>query len=121
VGTAPRGARSDCVLTKPGLCWGGELDMIPVLEVGTGVGSCRRATRPCRSSSGLLPVFWRLNGFNPRGSIGEDGSKAGKSDVVAGLLTPAVLEIPIGLFECRDIFLFGLGGGSSGSGRVPTS
>lgn len=74
-GTADRGARSGAEAR------GGELERIPVLDVGTGVGYLRWA-RPEQAF-----VFWRLTG---RGSPGEDesGSKGG-SRVGAGRLDPA--------------------------------
>jgi hypothetical protein len=57
--------------------------MMPVLEVGTGVGSC---LRPFSLSLPWLPVFCRLSG---RGRPGEDeGSKAGSREG-ARLFTPA--------------------------------
>lgn len=76
-GTAERGARSEVVRARPGL-GGGELDRMPVADVGTGVGYLRYAR----------PVFWRFDG---RGSPGDDdrGSKAGSSDG-AGRFVPAV-------------------------------
>ena len=95
-GTAHRGARSDVPRCSEG-CRGGELDRMPVLDVGTGVGYLRRAWSclllalwGCGGGSGGAPlaVFWRFRG---RGRPGEDdrGSKAGRRDG-AGRLMPAV-------------------------------
>jgi hypothetical protein len=79
VGTAERGARSEAERTRAGRCRSGELDMMPVLEVGTGVGYL--VDPP-------LPVFWRLRG---RGKPGDDerGSNGGSRDA-AGRLLPVV-------------------------------
>ena len=90
-GTAHRGTRSDvprCSEERRG----GELDIMPVLDVGTGVGYLRRAWSCLLalwggSSWGApLAVFWRFKG---RGRPGEDdrGSKAGRRDG-AGRLMP---------------------------------
>lgn len=79
-GTADRGARSEVVRARPGRR-GGELERMPVDEVGTGVGYLRCA----------FPVFWRFNG---RGRAGEEerGSNAGSNDG-AGRLVPAMIEV----------------------------
>lgn len=78
-GTADRGARSEVVRARPGRR-GGELDRMPVLEVGTGVGylSC------------AFPVCWRFNG---RGRAGEEerGSNGGSNEG-AGRFVPAKVE-----------------------------
>lgn len=74
-----KGSRSEALVdvrTKGGRRTG-ELDRIPVLEVGTGVGYLRRAWLPLLALP--VPVFWRFNG---RGSPGdeESGSNAGSRD-----------------------------------------
>lgn len=83
MGTAESGARSGATPVRPG----GELDKIPVLDVGTGVGYLRwTRERPLlEPESGA--VFWRLAG---RGSPGEDerGSNGGRRHG-AGRLEPA--------------------------------
>lgn len=71
-GTSQRGVRSVVVRC------GGELERMPVLDVGTGVGYFKWAR----------PVFWRLAG---RGRPGDEerGSKGGRRDG-AGRLVPAM-------------------------------
>jgi hypothetical protein len=124
LGTADSGARSDTLRCRTGRRCGGELERIPVLDVGTGVGYLRRAwwlllempllppptlipflpvmPSPCAWLS--KPVFWRLSG---RGSPGdeESGSNGGRRDG-AGRLEPAMEE---------DGERHGFGSGSCGS------
>lgn len=79
-GTDPRGTRSEGLRASCGLRRG-ELDRIPVLDVGTGVGYLRWAS---------WPRFWRLSG---RGRAGDDerGSNGGRRDG-ADLFDPASEE-----------------------------
>ena len=76
-GTAPRGTRSEGFRERFGLRRG-ELERIPVLDVGTGVGYLRCAS---------WPTFWRFIG---RGRAGDEerGSNGGNRDG-AGLFVPA--------------------------------
>lgn len=106
VGTADRGARSECALVRPGLR-GGELERMPVLDVGMGVGYFRRS---------WLPVFWRFSG---RGRPGDEdsGSKGGSKDG-AGRLEPARLigVVDEGVIEVLAVaVVVGRGAGSVGS------
>lgn len=83
-GTSDSGVRSGAVrCTRLLLLLGGELDRMPVLDVGTGVGYLRCA-RP--------PVFWRLAGRGRPGDE-ESGSKAGRSEAAERFLVPAMVGV----------------------------
>jgi hypothetical protein len=120
VGRADKGSRSDAavdVRTKGGRRTG-ELDRIPVLEVGMGVGYLRRALRLPLPLP--LPVFWRFSG---RGRPGDDesGSNAGSREGADRFCPAAGGEEGIELLSlCSK--LEGLGSGRVGSveGNAPS-
>lgn len=101
VGTEASGARSESdekVRWRPGrrAARGGDEDMIPVDDVGTGVGYLERSSVRIPANGALDGEVWgdsRATRFAGRGSGGEDesgskaGSRAGTSE--AGRFTPA--------------------------------